>query len=91
MPRRRDHDDDRDDDWADDGEDLPEGVYLDPDEDPSVPCPYCSEPVFEGASYCVKCENFISKQDAPADRKPAWVWVCLVIALAIAVLWSVTG
>ena len=35
----------------------------------------------EDAQYCGKCENYLSKEDAPPDRKPAWVWVCLILAL----------
>lgn len=80
MNRRRpDHDPE---DWDDDAEDLPEGVYLDPDDGLTVPCPYCREPVPESARFCGRCENYLSKEDAPADPKPLWVWVCLILALA---------
>ena len=83
MPRRPDPPDWDDDD---DDDDLPEGVYHDPDDGLFVPCPYCREPVPEAAQFCGRCENYISAEDAPADRKPVWVWVCLVLALGAAVL-----
>ena len=77
MTRRR-----PDDDW-DDEDDLPEGVYHDdPDVTVTVPCPYCRNPVPEEAQFCGRCENYISTEDAPPDRKPVWVWVCLFLALA---------
>jgi predicted nucleic acid-binding Zn ribbon protein len=79
MARSRRPDDDPPDEW-DDPDDLPEGVYHD-DEYATVPCPYCREPVPEEAQFCGKCENYISKEDAP-HRKPAWIWVCLFLVLA---------
>jgi predicted nucleic acid-binding Zn ribbon protein len=82
MARHRPPDDD-----PDDEDDLPEGVYHDdPDETVTVPCPYCREPIPEGAQFCGRCENYISREDAPADRKPAWVWVCLILAVAATVV-----
>ena len=94
MPRPRDRDEEEyedDDRPLEEGEDLPEGVYLDEDDDPAVPCPHCGHPVYEGASFCVKCENFISREGGLADRKPAWVWVCLALALAAAAWWALAG
>ena len=77
-----------DDDPDDDEDDLPEGVYYDSDDTPeTVPCPYCREPVYEDAQYCPRCENYLSREDAPADRKPMWIWICLILGLA-AMLWS---
>lgn len=88
MPRHRDDDpDDSDDDF--DADEYPEGVYRDDADDPSVPCPYCREPVYEGAQFCPRCENYLSREDAPRDAKPLWVWVCLALALAAAVLTAV--
>ena len=75
----------RHDDEDDDDEYLPDGVYHD-DEPPLIPCPYCREPVPEEAQFCGRCENYISKEDSPADRKPLWVWVCLIAALGISLL-----
>ncbi len=78
MPRRDPH-------WDDEDDDLPEGVYHDADDGPStVPCPYCREPVYESAQFCPRCENYLSKEDARGDRKPMWLWVCLILALLAA-------
>ena len=69
------HRDDEDDD------DLPDGVYHD-DELATVPCPYCRADVLEDADYCPRCRNYLSKEDAPAARKPTWIWVLLLVATA---------
>lgn len=80
MPRHRE------DDWDDEDGDLPEGVYHDADDGgpPTVPCPYCREPVYESAQFCPRCESYISREDARGDRKPLWIWVCLILALLAA-------
>lgn len=78
MPRTRPPDDDEFDD-------LPDGVYHD-DDLPTVPCPYCREPVLEDVGRCPACESYISAEDAPPARKPTWVWVCLILALLASVL-----
>lgn len=92
MPRSRRPDpaDDEDEDWDDD--ELPEGVYYDDaeDEDPdsyTVKCPYCGHAVHEDAQFCVRCENYISREDSPHGGRPWWIWVCLVLALGAAVFW----
>lgn len=80
MPRR-DHSSD---DWDED--DLPEGVYHDPESGLTRACPYCRELVPDDAQFCGRCENYISLEDSPASRKPLWIWVCLILALGVAVL-----
>lgn len=80
MPRNREPESD----W-DDEDELPEGVYYD-EEEPTAACPYCREPIYEGAQYCPKCENYLSREDQPPAAKPAWVWICLILAL-LASLW----
>ena len=32
----------------------------------TVPCPYCRAPIHEDAERCPKCENYISREDAPS-------------------------
>jgi len=74
-------------DDPDDGEDddLPDGVYHD-DEPATVPCPYCREPVPEDATYCSRCENYISAEDAPPSRKPTWIVIGLLVCLLLAIM-----
>ena len=85
--RRRRPEPDEDDDWDD--EDLPEGVYR--DDGGTEVCPNCGAEVYEGSPYCPRCETYISQEDSPPDRKPTWVWVCLILSLGMAVLWVVGG
>lgn len=87
MRRRHvepDDEDDGDDEW------VPDGVYHD-DEAAYVSCPHCGAEVYEDAPYCPRCETYLTREDAPADRKPTWVWVCLLLALGAALFWVVSG
>lgn len=70
---------------VDDDEGMPDGVYHD-EEEPTVPCPYCRADVLEDAQYCPRCENYLSKEDAPAPAKPTWVWVLLIVATGLMIL-----
>jgi len=84
MNRR--HNPDPDEDDFDDDE-LPDGVYHDDADEPStLPCPYCREPVYEGAQYCPRCENYLSKEDTPGERKPTWIWILLIVTLLASIM-----
>jgi hypothetical protein len=62
-------------------------MAWDDDEDSTIPCPYCHEPVYEGSPRCPHCEQYISEEDAPPSRKPRWLIAGFVICLIIAALW----
>ena len=86
MPART-RDDDPD-DWDDDEDELPEGVYSD-DEIPTVPCPYCRAEISEEAQWCPRCENYLSREDAPpsgGSKSRFWI-VMMLLALAAALWW----
>lgn len=90
MPRHRSdwsHDERDDEDWSDDDadDDLPDEVDSD-DDPPTVPCPYCRNPLPEDAEYCSKCENFISAEDAPPTPKPTWIVIGLLVCTLLAIL-----
>jgi hypothetical protein len=92
MPRRvateDDWEDDGDESWTPDDEDE-EWVPDDEDEDPTAECPHCHEPVFDQAERCPNCGWYISEEDVPPRRWPAWVMIGFVLALAGALLWAV--
>lgn len=82
---RDDHEpDDFDSDEADNRSGL-EGVYD--DEEPTVPCPYCRREIHEDAQQCPYCEQYISREDAPPDRKPWWIVAGALVCLYIAWRW----
>jgi len=85
MPRRfveENWDDGDDGEWElDDASD---------DDDSSVPCPYCREPIPEDTPRCPYCENYISDEDAPAERKPTWIIIGVLVCLYLVYRW-VTG
>jgi hypothetical protein len=74
----------------DDPETYPDGVYVDGDERPVAPCPYCRAEIDAESEQCPKCGTFVSAEDAPSEPKSsAWV-VLLVLALLAAVYLAVT-
>jgi hypothetical protein len=100
VSRRTSYDepDDEPDDWSDgydaerdydpdDPDTYPEGVYVDDDGSPSIPCPHCREEIAEDAVMCPHCGNYLSREDVPAgSRSRAWV-VVMVLALLAAAMW----
>ena len=62
-------------------------AWDDDDEDSTIPCPYCREPVYEGSPRCPHCEQYISEEDSPPSRKPRWLIAGFVICLILAALW----
>jgi len=92
MPRRvateDDWEDDGDEGWTPDDDDE-EWVPDDEDEDPTAECPHCHEPVFDQAERCPHCGWYISEEDVPPRRWPAWVMIGFVLALAGALLWVI--
>lgn len=97
MPRRpRPDDPDEDDDYdaerdydPDDPETYPDGVYAD-DDLPTVPCPECREDILEDAERCPYCGHYVSREDAPAERKSG-VWVVVMVLALLAVLVMMLG
>ena len=57
---------------------------LEPD---TIACPYCRAEISEDASRCPKCGEYVSQEDAPAGKRPVWVWVGLVVLLLIILTW----
>jgi predicted nucleic acid-binding Zn ribbon protein len=72
--RRHDEDDD---DYAEE---------EDGDDDDTVECPYCGAAIYEDAVRCPRCENYLSREDAPS-RKPLWIVVTAVICLFVVIAW----
>jgi hypothetical protein len=60
--------------------------YDDDDDLETVPCPYCGKEVYEEAERCPHCEQYISREDAPA-RKPLWIVAGALVCLVLAVGW----
>ena len=91
MPRRVATEDDWEEDDGDDGwtpDDDEEWVPDDEDEDPTDECPHCHEPVFDQAERCPHCGWYISEEDAPPRKWPAWVMVGFALALSVAICWA---
>lgn len=96
MPGREDDFDESDEHPDDDdGNDVlsdrdapdPSDVDDSDSDDETIPCPYCGEPVYEGAELCPHCRSFISFEDAPR-RHPWWIWIGVGLALAAMLWWT---
>jgi endogenous inhibitor of DNA gyrase (YacG/DUF329 family) len=81
MPRRSAGDDE----W----DDPPPNQDAD-DEEPTVPCPYCRREIHEDAPRCPYCGQYVSREDAPASRKPWRLVAGVALCLLVVYLW-VTG
>ena len=85
----------RDEEDADDLEDWEEpdeeeAEWDEEDESDTVPCPHCRRPVFETAQWCPHCENYLSREDAPPDRKPLWIVLGVLACLGIVAMWTLS-
>ena len=75
------HDDDlADREWPDDEGD-------DEDDDQTIPCPHCREPVYEDAERCPRCGRYLSREDLPW-RRPVWLVAGVIACLAIVAYWT---
>ncbi|HMF13946.1 MAG TPA: hypothetical protein VKE94_16625 [Gemmataceae bacterium] len=52
----------------------------------TMACPYCGRDIYDDAERCPYCENYLSREDAPARHSP-WIVVGVVLALAAAAYW----
>ena len=89
MARRVASDDEPDDEPEDEGwsDDDLEYVPDEGDDDPTMPCPHCQEPVFDEAERCPHCGKYISTEDAPPSRKPWWIIIGALLCLFAVYLW----
>ena len=82
MPRWNDIDEAEDDEGWEDG-----GDFDDSDEFATVPCPYCRRDVFEDSPRCPSCGRYLSREDAPPERKPWWVILGVIVCLYVVWHW----
>jgi predicted nucleic acid-binding Zn ribbon protein len=81
MPRQSD--------WDDEWDDSSPVEDVDDDE-PTVPCPYCSREIHEDSQRCPYCEQYISQEDARPSAKPWWLIAGVVLSLLVVCLWIIS-
>jgi len=70
--------------------DLEDYEYPDEDDagdDETIPCPHCHEPVYENAERCPECGQYLSREDAPYQRKPVWFIVGFLLCMTVVLSW----
>lgn len=75
--------------WDDD--ELDADDEFDQDDDQTLPCPYCGEPVYDEAEQCPACGNYLSEEDAPRRPKPLWIVAGVAACIVIVICWVVLG
>ena len=60
------------------------------EEDDTIPCPHCRQPIYEDSVRCPHCESYLSEEDVPA-RKPWWLILGVVVCLLIVYMWIRQG
>jgi uncharacterized protein (DUF983 family) len=73
--------------WDEEEDELDDETW-DEDDDGLVPCPYCGEDMLEVSPRCPECGRYISDEDRPAEKKPPWIVVGIVVCLVIALAWA---
>jgi len=71
---------------------IGEHEYPDPpddeeDDDYTVPCPECGEPVYEDAEQCPYCGSYITSSSHPFEGRPVW-WVVLGVIGVIGLVFA---
>ena len=59
----------------------------DSDDDETVPCPHCRQPVYEYAERCPECGAYLSREDAPYQRKPVWLIAGFLLCMVVLLRW----
>lgn len=71
----------------DDPPDWDEGCSDDDESAEPIDCPHCGEEIYEEAQQCPHCGKYISREDAPAGRKPWWIVAGVVVCLYLVFRW----
>jgi hypothetical protein len=94
MPNIRETWQDPDDEWDNEEDDFEEyGEDEDEDEEPIVTCPYCRAEVWEEASQCPECGEYLSLEDQQARHQwqPRWIVFTAALLLGLILLGYLAG
>ena len=92
MPNIRETWQDPDDDWDDEDDDF-DANYEDDEEEPTVTCPYCRAEVWEEASQCPECGEYLSLEDGQVRHQwqPRWIVFTAALLLGLILLGYLSG
>src|SRR4051812_28670795 len=77
-----------DEDMTDVDPEAPDASDQDDDDaPPHIRCPNCNKMIVEDAEWCPHCGEFV--EEVKLSGRPMWVWVGLLLAIGVAVMWAV--
>lgn len=74
--------------------DLEDSEYPDEsdfDDDDTEPCPHCGEAIYDDAEQCPHCGKYLSREDAPPQRRPWWFVVGFLLCMIVVLYWILIG
>jgi uncharacterized protein (DUF983 family) len=74
---------DSDEDFDGEDEEWPENDA----DDGQMECPYCGEAMYDDSPRCPSCGQYLSQEDVPPAKKPAWIVITAVVVLIIMLSW----
>jgi hypothetical protein len=57
------------------------------DDEPTMPCPYCREEIYDDSPRCPHCGKYISEEGAPVQRKPWWIILGVLLCIIVIAMW----
>ncbi|MGE0759187.1 MAG: hypothetical protein AB7F89_05225 [Pirellulaceae bacterium] len=95
---RHDHGDfdDVDEDTADGSGDEWDGDEADEDQDESpdgatMDCPMCGEEIYDDATWCPFCDQYLTQEQARPRRLGWWFWLGMGACFAAVLIWVFLG
>jgi len=71
-----------------DGEEFGDDELPERDDDETTPCGSCGRAIYEGADRCPRCGEYRVAHAAAKRSLPAWIWIGIVAALAVLLIWA---
>jgi uncharacterized paraquat-inducible protein A len=60
--------------------------FHDDDDDDTAVCPYCGASIYDDAVRCPRCENYLSREDAPS-RQSWWIVLTAILCVLLVLGW----
>jgi len=55
--------------------------WANDDKAETIPCPHCRKQIHEDSERCPYCEQYLSDEEAPPNRKPWWIVIGVLVCM----------